>query len=124
MAKSDNELLRIIAGGDPGSQLSTPAGDLSVEPYTFTTTEEGIWKIGYIYIAFSEAVSETVTITKTTSGIDELLDTTVLSSDTTVNYVPATDITIDSNAGEQIKIDITDTGGAGTVNVVFKKIGV
>ena len=117
--------MRVINSDGIGSEaITVPAGDLSASAFTFTTTETTDWKIDYVYILFSTPVTETITLTKTTAGVNEVLLVENVVAATTVRLVANQNIVIKSSATEQLKIDITDNGGVGTVATVLKKVGI
>ena len=97
--------------------------DLSSAALSFTTTTAGDkpFHLDQIVMRFSQAVSETITITLDSNegaNYDVVLQEVVLSSETDFVYRPQGEANF--NAGDEIKVECTASGGAGTVYGVVK----
>lgn len=97
--------------------------DLSAAVLSFTTTTPGSkpFHLDQIVIRFTEAVSETITITLDSirgSNYDVVLQEVTLVSETDFVYRPQGDAIF--NAGDEIKVECTDNGGSGTIYGVVK----
>lgn len=99
----------------------TTSQDLSAAALSYTTTVARERKIELIMFTFSQAVSETITITlvsATGAAYDTVLQEVVLVAETDMVWRPQGEMNI--KAGDAIKIECTDTGGAGTCYAVIK----
>lgn len=92
-------------------------GDLGVAALDFTTSMPAKpFKLEQVYIKFSQAVSETVTITVDSvddAAYDEVLQEVVLVAERDFTYRPQGQCNWES--GDQIKVECTDNGGVGTL---------
>lgn len=104
--------LKVIEVGGVKSKITVPDVNLSVSPMSFETNETEKFKIGYIYFNFSIPVTQTITITKTTGVInkDQILEVQILDGNSSARFVSIVDTEINSSIGEQLKIEITNTG--------------
>ena len=99
----------------------TTSQDLSTAALDYTTTVARERKVEMITFKFSAAVSETVTITLDSANgatYDVELLNVVLVSETDLIWRPQGECNI--KAGDAIKIECTDTGGAGIVYATIK----
>jgi len=92
--------------------------DLSSAALSFTTTtpNDKSFRLDSVYLHFSQAVSETVTITldsKNGVNYDSVIQEVVLVSETDYIFRPQGRSEFD--AGDEIKVQCTNTGVAGTV---------
>ena len=97
-------------------QIITPQ-DLGTKALTYTTSlPNKDFKLEQVTLKASQAISETVTITvddATGATHDVVLQEVVLVAETDFVYRPQGQANF--KAGDQIKVECTDTGGAGTV---------
>jgi len=122
---SDKHTIATVnADGVNTTSVTVPDQDLSVAPLDFTTSETENFKVDYIYIDFQTPVTETVTVWRTTSGDDELLETVNLISNQRVRLVANQNVIINVDDGEQLNIQCTDNGGVGTAKTTLKIEGV
>lgn len=97
--------------------------DLSAAVLSFTTTTPGdkAFHLDQILMTFSQAVSETITITIDSikgANYDTVMQEVVLVAETDFVYRPQGDAIL--NAGDEIKIECTADGGVGTVYGIVK----
>lgn len=97
--------------------------DLSAAALSFTTTTPGgkMFHLDQVMVRFSQAVSETITITLDSvkgSNYDVVLQEVVLIAETDFVYRPQGDAIL--NAGDEIKIECTDGNGVGILYGVVK----
>lgn len=89
--------------------------DLSKAVLTFTTTTRGKpFHLDQIYFRFSQAVSETITITLDSakgSNYDGVPQEVVLVTESTFTYRPQGEANF--QAGDEIKVGCTNNGGVG-----------
>ncbi len=84
--------------------------------FTTTTPNDKPFRLDQVYLKFSQAVSETITITldsKNGANYDVVLAEVVLVSET--DYVFRPQGRSEFDAGDEIKVQCTNTGLAGTV---------
>ena len=96
---------------------------LSAGALTFTTTtpNDKPFRLDWVYLHFSQAVSETITITmdsKNGANYDTVLQEVVLVNETDYVFRPQGRSEFDS--GDEIKVQCTNVGLAGTVRGAVK----
>ena len=125
ITKHTNEALRDVSTDGALSAFRTVSGegvnttsiavadvDLSLGALSFTTSQTENFKINYINFNFSSAVSQTITITKTTgiANKDEILEIQTLISNTSARFVSIANTVINVDNGEQLKIQVSNSG--------------
>ena len=100
----------------------TSSQDLSEDPLAFTTSlPSKTFKLEQVIIKATGVITETVTITLDSasgSAYDVVLQEVVLVAEEDFVYRPQGEANF--QAGDQIKVQCTDTGGVETVSVIVR----
>lgn len=112
IGEEETALAIINSDGIHTEDVAVADQDLSVSALNFETTEETKFKISYINFNFSSAVTQDITITKTTgvANKDEILEKQSLTTNTSARFVSISNTVIDPINGEQLKIQVSNTG--------------
>lgn len=121
---NDNSAFRIISGeGLDGTEVTVPSQDLSLGALSFDTTETNLFKVNYVNINFSVAVTETVTLTKTTTdpNYSEVVASQNTTGNTSIRFISNSliDSVVNPDDGEQFSITCTNVGLSGIAYVTL-----
>lgn len=95
--------------------------DLSLAPLSYTATYGKRFKLDQVLIDFSQAVSETVTITLISaagSTYNHVLQSAVLISETSFDWRPQGEANF--QAGDKIQVQCTNANGIGLAHLTIK----
>lgn len=95
--------------------------DLSIAPLSYTATYGKKFKLDQILVDFSQAVSETVTITLISAAgttYNHVLQSYIMTSETSVDFRPQGEANF--QAGDKIKIQCTNANGIGVAHLTVK----
>lgn len=95
--------------------------DLSLSALNYTTSIDRRFRLLEITFKFSQSVTETITITKDSkqgANYDSPLRTITISGETSYIFKP--DGEEEFQSGDELKLQCTNSGGAGVVYIVIK----
>lgn len=95
--------------------------DLSISPLSYTAIYGKRYKLDQVLIDFSQAVSETVTITILSAAgttYNHIIQSVILISETSFDYRPQGEANF--QAGDKIQIQCTNANGIGVAHLTVK----